>query len=234
MNTIQTKIRRADNVMRFTHFSRHATRRVVQRTHLSNSELANVLDRKLVVHTGVEPGLPREHLLFYSQPDDNCFVAVRDTLTGKVVTVLPLEYHENLAWSISNAQVDKAKELFRKASAPATDAGKEEAAMALPSQPEPTKSTTTKIQPSSLVVSCTFLNPFGRVAVRVLCKLQASRYQNDIQKFMRDEGTPDLLDTSVQQKGIDPSRVLAVSVRIGNKSVPEVVVLNDQSWNESL
>lgn len=83
--------------MHFTHLSRHAYKRMMQGTQLSYRDLTNAIDRRLAVHTGNEPGFPREHLVFYSVKDDACFVAVRGKRTGEVITVLPLEYHTNLA-----------------------------------------------------------------------------------------------------------------------------------------
>ena len=85
----------------FTHFSRHAFERIAQRTKLSCEEIALIIDRKLIVNTGRKPGFDRNHLLFYSAPDDNFYVAIQDGLTGTVVTVLPLDYHANLAWVVS-------------------------------------------------------------------------------------------------------------------------------------
>jgi len=96
----------------FTYFSTHAYKRIKQRSLLSFDEITSILDGKFYVHTGTQPGFNREHLLFYSHKDDCCFVAIRDNQTGKVITVLPLEYHKNLAWPISNKDISKAKEIY--------------------------------------------------------------------------------------------------------------------------
>ena len=76
----------------FTHFSKHAFDRIAQRTHLRCEDIARILDQKLALNTGRKPGLNRNHLLFYSIPDDDFFVAIQDELTGTIVTVLPLDY----------------------------------------------------------------------------------------------------------------------------------------------
>lgn len=203
------------DVMRFTYFSHHATKRVQQRTRLANQDLALFLDRGLAVNTGCEPGLPREHLLFYSEPDESCFVAVRDTMTGKVVTVLPLDYHQNLAWSITPEQAAKAKELVR-GSRPAT--GCKPAGSIAPAER------------SVLVVTCTYVESSGKTSIKVLLKLQASQYCGDIGTFMHDTGTPDLLEKAAISKGLNSSQIHTLSVRLGNKGIPETWVLNELNW----
>jgi hypothetical protein len=209
------------DVMRFTHFSHHAAKRVTQRTLLSRLELASVLDHRLFVNVGNEPGLPREHLLFYSLRDENLFVAVRDKLTGEVVTVLPLDYHENLAWSISPAQMKKAKELSCR------DTAETEAKALAISQ---SVCSATPEVPISLVVSCTYLTSSGRTAIKKLFNVSALDYKNDIRTFMHDERTPALLDNAAREKELDPSRVLAIAVRLGKKGIPELLLLNDPVW----
>ena len=95
----------------FTHFSRHAFERIGQRTKLSCEEIASILDRGLVFNTGKKPGFNRNHLLFYSEPDDDCYVAIQDGLTGTVVTVLPLDNPGNLARKVTPDDCPKAKEI---------------------------------------------------------------------------------------------------------------------------
>jgi hypothetical protein len=200
------------DVMRFTHFSQHAHKRVLQRTHLSLQRLALVLDQKLVVNTGTEPGLQREHLLFYSIPDADCFIAVRDSMTGKVVTVLPLEYHENLAWKVSLSQVQMAKELACGVNS------RPKSATANPSAPT---------GPSMLVVSCSYVDACGNYRVMVLVKVKASLYDSDINTFMRNPETSDLIDAAAQSKNLNPERMLILSVRLGNNGTPTTWVINE-------
>ncbi len=212
---------KAGTVMRFTHFSNHATKRLMQRTRLTRLELARVLDHRLFVHIGNEPGLPREHLLFYSTLDENSFVAVRDKLTGAVVTVLPLEYHENLAWSISPTQIAKAKKL-------ACCSAAESAAKAMAKNRA--DDSASRGAPNFLAVSCSYIASPGRTIVKNLLKVPAANYQNNIRTFMHHEGTPALLDKAALEKGLDATKVVAVAVRLGKKGIPELLVLNDQVW----
>ena len=93
----------------FCHLSRHAFSRLNERTQLTAEALMSLLDAGAVINVGQEPCSNRDHLLFFSQADNCCFVAIQDSVSGEVVTVLPLDYHENLAWKITPSQEDAAK-----------------------------------------------------------------------------------------------------------------------------
>lgn len=88
----------------FCYLSRHAFERLSERTQLTPDLLMALLDQGAVVNIGRETATDREHLLFYSLDDRCCFVAIQDRLRGEVVTVLPLDYHKNLAWPVTDAQ----------------------------------------------------------------------------------------------------------------------------------
>lgn len=79
----------------------HARVRLRQRTSLEPEAFLAMLDGNLSVSVGVEPFTRRRHRLIYSVADRAHFVAVQDFETGEVVTVLPIDYHENLAWELS-------------------------------------------------------------------------------------------------------------------------------------
>jgi hypothetical protein len=96
----------------FTYFSKHAYMRIAQRTLLSFDQIAFILDKGYFVNTGTEPGFNRDHLVFYSHKDETCFVAIRDHYSGKIVTILPLDYHHNLAWPISEQALNKARQIY--------------------------------------------------------------------------------------------------------------------------
>ena len=83
-------------------FSTHAFDRVSERISLSHEELALILDYRLVVNIGMEPGSNRAHFLFYSILDKQCFVAIQDVKSGVVVSVLPIDYHNNCAWIVTS------------------------------------------------------------------------------------------------------------------------------------
>ena len=90
--------------------SEHALQRVSERLHLTDTEVLEILDNDLTVDIGTED--VRVHRLFYSTVDEMCFVAIQDSWDGIVITVLPLDYHANVAWDVSDEAQDKAKALF--------------------------------------------------------------------------------------------------------------------------
>ena len=94
---------------RFSYLSAHADLRLQQRTRMTRAEIAHLLDQGICVKLGHQAGFYRQHLLFYSPKDAGCFVAIQDTRMGKIITILPLEYHKNLAWQVSELDCQQAK-----------------------------------------------------------------------------------------------------------------------------
>lgn len=192
----------------FTHFSRHAFERLAQRTHLSCEEIARILDRGLVVNTGRKPGLNRNHLVFYSVPDDDFFVAIQDELTGTVVTILPLEYQANLAWQVSDEDCVKAREIL-------LSALKEE-------------STQQTISASTLfMVSGHFIDSEGNQKTKVILKTASASYQNDIKAFLSDDLLFSKLNELAESKGINARQMFGISIRLGNRGAPILIDLRD-------
>ena len=75
-----------------TTFTTHASQRVDERLHITTKEIAEILDSGTCTPIGLEHRSKRMHILFYSNDDDECFVAVRDELTKEVVTILPTNF----------------------------------------------------------------------------------------------------------------------------------------------
>lgn len=94
---------------RFSYLSEHAILRLRQRTQLQPNEMNHLLDNHGYFRLGSHAGFHREHLLFYSPKDDTCFVAIQDHRMGKVVTILPTNYHKNLAWTVTENDCEQAK-----------------------------------------------------------------------------------------------------------------------------
>lgn len=94
-----------------TKLTRHALLRVLERLHMKPEEVPLLLDWGLGVRIGDEPETQRTHWLFYSREDQECFVAVRDERTRYIITVLPIEFHENLAWKVSMESMREAARL---------------------------------------------------------------------------------------------------------------------------
>ncbi len=187
----------------FTHFSRHALVRAAQRTSLSCEDIAEILDRKLVVTIGITPGFNRKHLLFYSVPDDDYFVAVQDGLTGTVVTILPLDYHENLAWKISNVDCEKAKDIFL-------------AAPPLVKQ-DPSKPS------KAFIISGHFIDENGQQKTKLILKESCDAYENDLMKFLAENRIFLQIDKLAVAKGIPTERMFSITVRQGRNGTPVVI-----------
>lgn len=86
-----------------SNFTAHACMRLKQRTSLSIFELQEILHNNAFVNMGGKPGINKNHLLFFSVRDSDFFVAVVDSLDGDVITIWPVQYHENLGWPVAEA-----------------------------------------------------------------------------------------------------------------------------------
>ncbi|MBI3075320.1 MAG: hypothetical protein HYY92_03905 [Parcubacteria group bacterium] len=91
----------------------HAYERISERLHLRNDEIRMLLDADppRTVDIGLEQGTNRIHRLFFSEPDNYCFIAVQDTRTGEVVTVLPMDNRTSGSFVISLEAAEQAKNL---------------------------------------------------------------------------------------------------------------------------
>ncbi len=78
--------------MKKTTFTYHAFDQVAKRLHLSHEEVAQILDFEKTIPIGLELRSRRMHILFYSDTDHECFVAVRDEKTREVITILPSNF----------------------------------------------------------------------------------------------------------------------------------------------
>jgi hypothetical protein len=197
-------------VQQFTHFSRHAFERLTQRTRLSCEEIARILDRRLVVNTGKAPGFNRNHLVFYSVPDDDFFVAIQDELTGTVITILPLEYQANLAWEISNEDCAEARKI-------------------LLSAPEEETPAQTKLTATVFVISGIFLDNEGNSKIKVILKTASAPYQNDFKTLFSDHFLFSKLDELARSKGINAQQIYSILIRLGNHGNPIIVDLCEVS-----
>lgn len=94
---------------RFTHFSNHALKRINERTCLGANEIADLIDFGFAVDTGREIIFEKTHWLIYSIKDKCYFFIIQDKFTGLVITILPTEYHDNLAWTVEAEKFLQAK-----------------------------------------------------------------------------------------------------------------------------
>lgn len=99
----------------FTHLSKHAACRLKERTVFKENEIVALLDSDLYVRLGVETGFEREHCLIYCEIKNEYYVAVRDIKCGTVITVLPLNFHQNLSWKLDRSCLTVNSESLRRA-----------------------------------------------------------------------------------------------------------------------
>ncbi len=188
-------------LMSFTHFSYHAFKRINQRTKLSCREIKIILDNGLAINTGSKPGSNQAHLLFYSRNDDNFFIAIQDLLTGTVVTVLPLEYQENLAWKISKDDCLKSKKII-------------DEKLSLIINPY------NKFPPKIIMIKCHYLDGDGNRKTKTLIKAPSNKYDNDLDLFLSNDEIISKIDDIVNSNKINPVKIISFSVSLGNYGEP--------------
>lgn len=210
--------RRVAERIGFTSSSHHAKLRVAQRTSLSTEEVLSLIERGLCVRTGVAPASNREHLAFYSKPDDTVFVAVHDRLFGRLITVLPLDYHRNLAWDVSDADRRLAKALVEQ-EAMRAQREKDRDRMAREAAATAAAVSSRKV----FVVSASYLVG-ERLKTIVLRKEPCADYIS-VEDFIRRCPVLDTLNDLAQAKGVEPSSITALFIRHGQKSEPEMFLL---------
>ncbi|MES3004519.1 MAG: hypothetical protein V4690_00230 [Patescibacteria group bacterium] len=88
--------------------SRHALERVNGRLTLYPVEVLRILNAGKYILLG-EENKRIIHKLFYSKPDDDCFVAVCAKSDGTVITVLPSQYHK--IWPLKYGTLRRAEEI---------------------------------------------------------------------------------------------------------------------------
>lgn len=113
-------------------------------------------------------GFNKNHILFYSASDDDFYVAIQDGLTGTVVTVLPLEYHANLARKIPPEDCVSAKQIYFNAPAEALQCKSESSA-------------------ASFAIRGHYLDGEGNEKTKSLHTVKSAQYVNDAMKFLADQ-----------------------------------------------
>lgn len=99
----------------FSYLSHHAELRLRERSKLQKGELLAVLNTDSFINLGCEIGFYKQHCLLFSSIDNQYYVAVQDTKSGKVVTFLPLEYHLQLSWKLKETYLTIDDEVLRRA-----------------------------------------------------------------------------------------------------------------------
>ncbi len=185
---------------RFTHFSKHALKRIGQRTKLDYFSIADMLDYGGAIDVGTEIIFDRKHWLFYSDTDDDCFVAIQDSFTGLVVTILPLDYHENLAWKVSSELLLQAKQ--------------KAATYTITNSSNSNKSAT------RIILKARYMSDDGYSKSSILTKFESSNYKGDLTKVLNDKSLNSEVYYHCKRKGIEISTVFEISISLGNNGQP--------------
>ena len=191
----------------FTNFSLHAFERLSERTSFTKEQLAFWLDHDMYLNLGNKPGIPKQHLLFYSIIDENYFVAIRDEQTGTIITILPLNYHGNLAWEVTESDKIRAREkisLLEFSRKFCLDANKK------------------------LQVAVTFLDILGVRKTKTILKLSINEFGFDLYQLKNNKKLKFILRQSIEN--ISYGILIGFSFRLGGKGHPVFLDLNELNW----
>jgi len=187
-----------------TSYTRHAWTRVLGRLSLSPAEVADLLDWNLCVDIGVEGGSRRVHRLFFSVPDNMCFVAVQDEGYGAVITVLPIDFHENIAWQVGLSAQEAARALAEGQVRPHV------AVFETPKTPADTG-------PQVFKIGAYLRTPTGSVKGVNLGSWPCRRYDNRVENLLEDDEFFKALSEKLTAKGAHLDEVETFFVRLGHQ-----------------
>jgi hypothetical protein len=170
-------------------------------------EVADILDWDLVVKIGEEKGTRRIHRLFYSQDDYQCFVAIQDEKTKTVVTILPVDYYETLAWKIPRSSLGEAERLV---SSQPEKANKQTVAALSDS----TKEAIPKL-PSSFKISGTLINVHLKPRTMNLGSWPAAAYAGSIAKLLQDVQFFQQIQSRLTPKKQPDEYLVGLAIRLG-------------------
>ena len=89
----------------------HARERLNQRSCETLESLSELIRSEKYLKIGWESGSNREHLLFFSTLDAIWHVLIIDVKTKEIITILPVDFHENVSWKISDETLEDARHL---------------------------------------------------------------------------------------------------------------------------
>lgn len=185
----------------FTHLSKHAACRLGQRTVFREEEIIAMLDNYFFVSLGIETGFNREHCLVYCRFTNDYYVAVQDIKLGTVITVLPLDYHQNLSWKIDRDYISVNDELLRKAKASAIykiASGK---------------------MPPSISLKVRYVTCCGKLKVSTMKKFIAAKYNCNPELILENRNKISNL-VSQWSRGKDLAKIVDVFSAQGRSSTP--------------
>lgn len=202
------------NTVAHSYFSKHAFDRLKQRTALTCNDVTSILDLNLMVNLGSIPGFNRRHLLIYSVFDDDFFIVIQDYLTGIIVTILPVEYHENIAWNISMEEKDKAKEILIR-----SEFGSKKIDQFFQKQKLPTPA-------KNFVINAYFIDKSGMQKSQCILKVKSNYYNNEVKYLISDGQVMSEIQEIIKNKLVNFDSAFAISIRLGSHGNPVIVDLD--------
>lgn len=178
-------------------FSRHAFDRLQERTKITAEEIAILFDNNVYLNLGAKPGLIKHHILFYSKDDNDFYVAIQDNLNGDIITILPLDYHSNLAWGVTER--DKEKVLLK--------------------YKEYEKKLETPLETAKYNIKIHFLFEEKFKSLDVSNKALVD-YESSVERLLNDQGVQGEIKEVIKKNKIEVTDDILISVRIGRKGKP--------------
>ena len=96
-----------------TVFSEHGSKRIRTRLSMTKTVLSDILDNHKTIDVAIEPGTNRIHRLFFSSKDQCCFLAIQDSKTGTLITVVPVN-NRGMGKNISLEAQDAAQRIIER------------------------------------------------------------------------------------------------------------------------
>ena len=82
--------------------TKHAIERLEERTGMTKENFEQIYHEEKILPIGEEESSSRIHELFYSHFVDQCYISIRDQKNSEIITILPVDYHNNCAWMVDH------------------------------------------------------------------------------------------------------------------------------------
>ena len=203
---------------KFTFLSNHATVRLEDRTKMTNTEIRDLMDKKLFVVIASLPGLNKRHCLFYSEKDDSCFVIIQDSLAGTVITILPLNYHAKLAYEVKEKDCEKAKKIYFDYKEKPKGKELKIKKLKIKDNLEPKFGLVTIISESTgptpaFKVVLHLIGDEGKMKVKDLVKIHSKEYSHSVNKLIESPELTKIIDQVCADKNINIERVYGITIK---------------------
>lgn len=230
-------------MQKITHFSYHGGNRVKQRAAISKREVALLLDRKMYLSIGKTPGINKEYLLFYSPPDALCYIAVRNPLTGAVITVLPLSYQDCTGWLVTQEMCQRIREMTLNSHIPelrslllrdhtkhdeikllleeiqANKEAEEKEVKALRKKLNTVQNLATQklLLKPKFILTLAYIGSENHYYVKFIGKISAEKYHSEYDQLINDPNFHTIVENMVIEKKIIATKYMSLRIDIGKK-----------------